>query len=777
MYVKRTIKRLVAVLVSMALVLTCLVGTTAVTASAATTFTAADLTAGMVRNDQERVDEITVAGRTCYMYVPESNRIGNFLGLTPMIMVLGDTSFTKESVLQTAQNDGFAEIAARDGVCILFVNPLESWDSQADQEAAAELFADFFQVYSSSPGLKFENGVAEKVINEETGETRNVYPGSIHGVQLFGEGKGADYIAANFMKNLTHDGGYAFQIFTGLSSCPSGVALFSPTKLVANPENGPAIPLAIVNGPDDAESVATSYNRAVGISKVVEDQNVDGFDKELVVSLYDEVVSKYYYSQGQFRESPKYGEKGIIEVNATKTLSSGKTIEYYEYIPDDLDFDSAGTVPLLMWFHGMGGEAEAMFSWTDWPIVAKENGFMVVSFDQHADYTSHEVMEVLDMILEEYLFVDTTRIYAGGFSLGGSKTWNLGFKYWDRFAGIVPTALGVFPEGTDAIEDYIDDDVILPVFYIAGGVSPLPELPAEEGGIVNEALGYLWRTNMMAEDYAFDPDAGNRWGVEADTVTEVPYKDESDLLKVNDDQLTISSFESTNGETYTYLVINENKPHTVTANDAHVAWEYISQFSRNADKTISVNGVAALPFSDVRVDAWYVDAVKYVYENSMMAGTGNTTFEPETNLTRAMTAQILYNLEGKPEVAEAATFTDMNTAPDWSEDAIAWAQNTGVVSGIGGGLFDPNANVTRQEFAQMLYNYAKYKGYDLTAAGDLSQFPDSGSVADWAERAMSWANGNELINGHDDGTIDATGTTIRAQAASILMNFDLNLVK
>ena len=77
----------------------------------------------------------------------------------------------------------------------------------------------------------------------------------------------------------------------------------------------------------------------------------------------------------------------------------------------------------------------------------------------------------------------------------------------------------------------------------------------------------------------------------------------------------------------------------------------------------------------------------------------------------------------------------------------------------------------------MLYNYAKHKGYDLTAAGDLSQFPDSGSVADWAETAMSWANGNKLINGHDDGTIDATGIGTRAQAASILMRFDQNLVE
>lgn len=184
------------------------------------------------------------------------------------------------------------------------------------------------------------------------------------------------------------------------------------------------------------------------------------------------------------------------------------------------------------------------------------------------------------------------------------------------------------------------------------------------------------------------------------------------------------------------------------------------------------------PFIDVKSTAWYYDAVKYVYENNLMAGTGDTTFDPEVSLTRAMTAQILYNLEGKPEVAEGATFADMGTAPIWSLDAIAWAQDTGVVAGMGDNQFAPNAKVTREQFAQMMYNYAKYKKYDLTKTGDLSKFPDDGSVSDWAETAMSWANGNGLINGHEDsGLIDPAGNTIRGQAASIIMNFDKNVVK
>ena len=188
--------------------------------------------------------------------------------------------------------------------------------------------------------------------------------------------------------------------------------------------------------------------------------------------------------------------------------------------------------------------------------------------------------------------------------------------------------------------------------------------------------------------------------------------------------------------------------------------------------------VPAFPFTDVAEDAWYYDAIQYVYENNLMAGTGDTTFDPEVSLTRAMTAQILYNLEGKPKVDEEATFADMNEAPTWSVDAIAWAQDTGVVAGMGDNEFAPNAKVTREQFAQMMYNYAKYKKYDLTKTGDLSKFPDDGSVSDWAETAMSWANGNGLINGHEDsGLIDPAGNTIRGQAASIIMNFDKNVVK
>lgn len=185
------------------------------------------------------------------------------------------------------------------------------------------------------------------------------------------------------------------------------------------------------------------------------------------------------------------------------------------------------------------------------------------------------------------------------------------------------------------------------------------------------------------------------------------------------------------------------------------------------------------PYTDVASGTWYEGAVRYAYLHDIMEGMSATTFQPNGTLTRAQAVQIFYNLEGQPDISNenlGYPYEDVN-AQAWYGNAVYWARLTGVATGYGDGTFQPTDSITRQEFAQMLYNYAKYKGYDLTAEGDLSQFPDSNTVADWAEIAMEWANGNALINGHDDGTIDAAGTTTRAQAASILMRFDQNLVE
>lgn len=189
-----------------------------------------------------------------------------------------------------------------------------------------------------------------------------------------------------------------------------------------------------------------------------------------------------------------------------------------------------------------------------------------------------------------------------------------------------------------------------------------------------------------------------------------------------------------------------------------------------------VNGVTAIarfPFTDVVASTWYYGAAAYAYNNGLFAGMTPTTFAPNATMTRAMLVSVLWRLAGAPAPKAPNTFVDV---PDgaWYTDAVTWAAENGVVSGIGGSRFDPSGFVTREQTAEILYNYAHSKGYDVSARADLTAFPDAASVSGWAEEALSWANAAGLINGtvRDGQTIlDPQGSASRAQVAMILMNY------
>lgn len=189
-----------------------------------------------------------------------------------------------------------------------------------------------------------------------------------------------------------------------------------------------------------------------------------------------------------------------------------------------------------------------------------------------------------------------------------------------------------------------------------------------------------------------------------------------------------------------------------------------------------VNGVTAIarfPFTDVVAGTWYYGAAAYAYNNGLFAGMTPTTFAPNATMTRAMLVSVLWRLAGEPAPKAPNTFVDV---PDgaWYTDAVTWAAENGVVSGIGGSRFDPSGFVTREQTAEILYNYAHSKDYDVSARADLTAFPDAASVSGWAEEALSWANAAGLINGtvRDGQTIlDPQGSASRAQVAMILMNY------
>lgn len=173
------------------------------------------------------------------------------------------------------------------------------------------------------------------------------------------------------------------------------------------------------------------------------------------------------------------------------------------------------------------------------------------------------------------------------------------------------------------------------------------------------------------------------------------------------------------------------------------------------------------PFSDVAENAWYYDAVEYVYENGIMSGTGGGNFSPDTELTRAQLCQLLYNMEGLP-TAEGSTFIDV-TKGAWYYDAVSWAASHDIVGGVGNHQFNPDGSVTREQTAAILYRYCAYKGYDTTNTADISGFSDAGQISSWAETAMKWAVGEGLFHGVGDNSVDPTGNVTRAQVATLMM--------
>ena len=177
-------------------------------------------------------------------------------------------------------------------------------------------------------------------------------------------------------------------------------------------------------------------------------------------------------------------------------------------------------------------------------------------------------------------------------------------------------------------------------------------------------------------------------------------------------------------------------------------------------------------FADVQNNAWYSEAIAYVYNKGMMNGTDAGKFEPNATTTRAMLVTMLHRLENEPAAA-AAKFSDVASG-QWFSKAVAWAAANGVVNGYENGTFAPNAAITREQLAAILYRFAQFKGYDVSVKGNLSSFSDNAQVSDWAKEAMQWAVGAGIIDG-DNNALKPTGNATRAEVAIMLMRYIENV--
>lgn len=175
-------------------------------------------------------------------------------------------------------------------------------------------------------------------------------------------------------------------------------------------------------------------------------------------------------------------------------------------------------------------------------------------------------------------------------------------------------------------------------------------------------------------------------------------------------------------------------------------------------------------FTDLNTGAWYHDYTDYVLENGLMQGMGNGIFAPNGSATRGMVVTILYRMAGEPEVKSAMPFADVAEGQYYAK-AVTWAYENGIAMGMTDTLFAPNSAATREQIVTFLYRYAQFAGLDVSARGDLTAFPDSSAVSDYAKDTVSWAVGTGLLVGDEAGRLLPKVSGSRVQLAALITRF------
>lgn len=283
--------------------------------------------------------------------------------------------------------------------------------------------------------------------------------------------------------------------------------------------------------------------------------------------------------------------------------------------------------------------------------------------------------------------------------------------------------------------------------------------------------GYITIINPKNGEVSVSDD----WAYEDDkiTLTITPDKgyvvDKIEIVDDEGDKIDAKKVDDEDNK-YTFRMANCDVTVTVTFKEEGKTTEDTDKEEDKDEETTETPETTELNFTDVKESDWFFKGVEYVVDKGVMSGVSENQFDPSGKLTRAMLVQMLYNMESRPACDAENAFIDVPVG-QWYTDAVIWANDEKIVSGMGEGLFAPNMEITREQMVAMLYNYAKYKGYDVTASADLSKFADNASVSTWAQPAMQWAVAEGYISGMGDNQLAPQGTATRAEIASVIMRF------
>lgn len=323
-------------------------------------------------------------------------------------------------------------------------------------------------------------------------------------------------------------------------------------------------------------------------------------------------------------------------------------------------------------------------------------------------------------------------------------------------------------------------------------VTPSGAKQEVEWSVSNDTLATISKTGLLTAKadgkvkvHASATDGSSAYGEVEITITEQALKNveiiagENGTAKAdkpnaqNNDKVTITIDPKT-GYELDKIEVKERKTggkvvETTKNTDGTYSFTYTGE---PVDVTVSFKETnPKMPFTDVVTKDWFYDHVLFVYRNDMFAGSSDTEFEPRRVMNRAMMAQALYNLAGKPKETTTAVFTDV-ASNAWYAEAVNWAAKNNIVKGIGENKFAPTQTVTREQMAVMLNNYCKnYLKVELKATREYAAFIDNAKINSWATEAVKVMYSAEVLDGRTGGAFDPQGGAIRAEVASMFRNF------